>query len=147
MRMLTLGLVLCALALALPGCASIQKLEASAATAKSAFLVATKTAVTQQQAGLLLTAYDTAEALANKWLALRPCKAGESYLTVACRDAKVAKTLNAIMDQGDPRADTLLADVKTAKAQGANITVAAEAFNLLLASKNDLSTATPATVK
>jgi uncharacterized lipoprotein YmbA len=129
------------IALALTSCASVSNL-------KNAYLVTANAAVTTKQAGLLITGYQASYALANQYLAQRICAKNPQ----PCRDKAIAAKINSILDIADPRAETLIADIKAAKAQckaagtpddKCTIPVLKEAYNLLFASKNDLVAATP----
>ncbi|CAM5772067.1 hypothetical protein LMIY3S_03719 [Labrys miyagiensis] len=127
--------------LALASCSTASKL-------KDAYLVASSTAVTTQQAGLLISGYQASYAVANQYLALPICAKNAP----PCRDKDIAAKINKVLDVADPRAETLIADIKTAKAQckaagtpddQCTIPVLKEAYDLLFASKNDLVAATP----
>lgn len=124
-------------AIPLGGCARLTK----------AYTTVTTASLTQKKAALGLSAYNNAEGIANIWLAFAPCKAGENYLTTPCRDKGIAAKINAILDKGDPAADQLLADIKSAKAAGHDVYVASTAYDLVMSSKDDLVTATPSSAK
>lgn len=129
-----LGMVM--LGLSLAGCVTL-------AQVKSAYNTVTTAQVTQKKAALVVTLYNTAEQAAIVYLQQPPCKAGQSTLKDACRDKDIAAKMNAIMDKGDPAVDTLLADIKTAKAQGSTVPVLSTAYDIVLSSKDDLVSATP----